>query len=50
MFRPGVGLTLMLDWELVREGEVWRVVTGIFATSGFGMASPIGVLFKFFSW
>ncbi len=48
VFRPGVGLTLMLDWELVREGEVWRVVTGIFATSGFGMASPIGVLFKFF--
>jgi hypothetical protein len=48
VFRPGIGLVLMLDWNLVREGEVWRVVTGIFATSGFGMASTLGVLFKFF--
>lgn len=48
VFRPGIGHVLVLDWDLVMKGEVWRIVTGIFATSGFGMADSIGVLFRFF--
>ncbi|MCF7732705.1 MAG: hypothetical protein K9N23_13535 [Akkermansiaceae bacterium] len=48
LVQPNIGLTLMLDWDRVMAGEVWRLITGLFAVSGLGMASSFGVLFKFF--
>lgn len=48
LVRPMIGHSLVLDWDLVWQGEVWRLVTGLFAISGFGMATSLGVLFKFF--
>ena len=37
--RPGIGLLLMFDRGSIQAGEVWRVVTFLFASSGFGQFS-----------
>lgn len=46
--RPGIGQLLGFDWELVKAGEVWRVVTCLFASAGMGQATALGVVFMFF--
>jgi hypothetical protein len=48
VLRPGLGHSLLLDWSRVWDGEVWLLLTGLFAGSGMGMATPLGVVFKFF--
>jgi hypothetical protein len=46
--QPRIGLLLMFNWGKIMDGEVWRVVTFLFASSGFGEVSPMGVIFMFF--
>ncbi len=50
LFNPKLGLMLMLDWQLVWQGEYWRLATGVFAASGFGTGFSIfiALLFKYF--
>lgn len=51
LFNPQLGMLLVLDWGLVARGEYWRVVTGIFAASGFGAGVGLlfAILFKYFA-
>ncbi len=47
-FRPEAGQLMDFDWEKIKEGELWRLVTFAFAPyagSGFGL---FGLLFAFF--
>ena len=45
---PGIGAILDFDRAKIMEGEVWRVVTFLFADSGFGGLGAFGALFLFF--
>ncbi len=47
---PGmdIGTILVFDKARIMQGEVWRLVTFLFADSGFGGLSAFGVLFLFF--
>ncbi len=46
--RPGIGLVLMFNWDKILGGEVWRVVTFLFASSGFDQVSSLGMIFMVF--
>ena len=48
MVRPDIGALLEFDRARILSGEVWRVVTFLFSSSGFGGAGMIGMLFLFF--
>lgn len=48
VFRPDIGALLEFDRARILSGEVWRVVTFLFASSGFGGAGMIGIMFLFF--
>ncbi|MFK7909065.1 MAG: hypothetical protein AB8F34_00530 [Akkermansiaceae bacterium] len=44
---PNMGMLIDFDFKRIIAGEVWRVVTFVFATHAVGF-SPIGLLFCFF--
>ena len=46
--RPGLGRLLMFNWDKILAGEVWRVVTFLFASSGFSQVDTLGLIFMFF--
>jgi hypothetical protein len=46
--RPDIGALLEFDRGRILAGEVWRVVTFLFASSGFAGTGMIGILFFFF--
>lgn len=48
MLRPNIGQLLEFDRAAILSGEVWRVVTFLFASSGFSGIGPLGILFFFF--
>ncbi len=48
MFNPGIGRALNFDRNLIMAGEVWRLITFLFASSGNTGFSPLGILFLFF--
>lgn len=48
IFRQDIGMILEFDRDKIMAGEVWRMVTFLFASSGNLGVSPIGVLFFFF--
>jgi hypothetical protein len=48
LVRPGIGAVLMFDQQSILAGEVWRVVTFLFASSGFGQFSSMGMIFMAF--
>jgi len=48
IFRPGVGELLEFDRSKILAGEVWRVVTFLFASTGFGGAGILAVVFLLF--
>ena len=48
IFRPDIGLLLDFDRKLILDGEIWRIITFLFASSGFGGAGGLGLLFTFF--
>lgn len=48
IFRPDIGVLLDFDRQKILSGEVWRLVTFLFASSGNLGVSPLGVLFFFF--
>lgn len=48
MFRPDIGALLEFDRARILSGEVWRVVTFLFSSSGFAGVGAIGILFFFF--
>jgi len=48
IFRPDIGDLLEFDRDQIMAGEVWRMVTFLFASSGNAGVDPIGVLFFFF--
>ncbi len=48
IFRPDIGQLLDFDRSKIMSGEVWRMVTFLFASSGNLGVSPIGVIFFFF--
>lgn len=48
IFRPDIGSLLDFDREKIMAGEVWRMATFLFASSGNMGVDPIGVLFFFF--
>lgn len=43
-----IGLTLEFDRDKILAGEVWRIVTFLFADSGLGGQSAFGMIFLFF--
>lgn len=45
--RPDIGDVLGFDQARILDGEVWRLVTFLFASSGFG-GGGLGVIFMFF--
>lgn len=45
---PSIGLMLEFDRVKIFEGEVWRLVTFLFAESGSGGLGPLTMLFLFF--
>lgn len=45
---PNIGEALDFDREKILTGEVWRVVTFLFASSGSGGIGALGALFLFF--
>jgi hypothetical protein len=47
-FNQDIGTMLDFDSEKILAGEVWRLVTFLFASSGTGGMSLIGVIFLFF--
>lgn len=47
-FRPDIGELLEFDRARILSGEVWRVVTFLFSSSGFGGTGAVGILFLFF--
>ncbi len=48
IFKPGFGAFLMFDLEKIVGGEPWRVVTFLFAETGFQGASPLTLIFFVF--
>ena len=48
IFRPDLGILLEFNREKIFSGEVWRMVTFLFASSGSSGVAPVGVLFFFF--
>lgn len=48
LFRADIGELLEFDRERIFAGEVWRVVTFLFASSGMSGIGLLGVLFFFF--
>lgn len=46
--RPDIGALLEFDRARILAGEVWRVVTFLFASSGFAGTGTFGILFFFF--
>jgi len=46
--RPDIGALLEFDRARILSGEVWRVVTFLFSSSGFAGTGMIGILFFFF--
>ena len=48
IFRPDLGMLLEFNKEKIFSGEVWRMVTFLFASSGSGGVAPVGILFFFF--
>lgn len=48
IFRPDIGSMLDFERDKIMAGEVWRMVTFLFASSGTMGIDPIGVLFFFF--
>ena len=46
--RPGIGVLLMFDRSRILAGEVWRLVTFLFASSGLGQFSSLGLVFMVF--
>ena len=48
MIRPDIGLLLDFNSKLILEGEVWRVITFLFASSGFGGTGALALLATFF--
>jgi len=46
--RPDIGLLLEFDRKRIFAGEVWRVVTFLFSSSGIGGVGLMGALFFFF--
>ena len=48
LFNPNIGELLDFDREKIFEGEVWRMVTFLFASSGNIGLHPIYILFFFF--
>ncbi|HVJ46378.1 MAG TPA: hypothetical protein VM511_08345 [Luteolibacter sp.] len=48
IFRPDIGLLLEFDRTKIMAGEVWRLMTFLFASSGVGGVTPMGALFFFF--
>jgi len=48
LFRPDIGNLLDFDRERIMAGEVWRMATFLFASSGNAGVEPIGVLFFYF--
>lgn len=47
-FRPDIGVLLEFDRALILSGEVWRLVTFLFSSSGLGGIGGLGLLFLFF--
>ncbi len=48
VFRPDIGALLEFDRARILSGELWRVVTFLFSSSGFAGTGMLGVLFLFF--
>jgi hypothetical protein len=48
IFRPDLGMLLEFDANKIFAGEVWRMVTFLFASSGTRGVGTIGILFFFF--
>ena len=48
MVRPDIGQLLEFDRAKILSGEVWRVVTFLFASSGVGGVGMLGFVFAFF--
>ena len=46
--QPRIGVRLMFDRDAILGGEVWRVVTFLFASSGFGEFGTMGMVFMVF--
>ena len=47
ILNPAIGAQLDLDRDKIMSGEVWRVVTFLFAPSGYGGQQAFGALFLF---
>ena len=48
MFRRDIGALLEFDRDKILSGEVWRLVTFLFSSSGFAGIGVMGILFFFF--
>jgi len=48
IFRPDLGMLLEFNREKILAGEVWRMITFLFASSASGGVAPVGILFFFF--
>ncbi len=48
VFQPGIGALLEFDRTAILSGEVWRLATFLFASSGFAGIGMLGILFFFF--
>ncbi len=48
MVRPDIGRLLEFDRAAILSGEVWRVVTFLFSSSGFGGIGLLGAIFFYF--
>ncbi len=48
LFRPDIGALLEFDRVRILSGEVWRLVTFLFSSSGFAGVGVMGILFFFF--
>lgn len=48
MFRPNIGSLLEFDRSRILSGEVWRLLTFLFSSSGFRDLGAFGILFLFF--
>jgi hypothetical protein len=48
VFRTDIGALLEFDRARILSGEVWRVVTFLFSSSGFAGIGAVGILFFFF--
>lgn len=48
VFRPDIGALLEFDRAAILSGQVWRLATFLFASSGFAGIGMLGILFFFF--